>query len=246
MTSHMRQQLERSECLRQGWALSLATDASSGALPAMQSQISFAARAPAPQVPAGELVPAAAHQVPVAPQVPVVEQVTAAEQHHESGATTGASLDVDWKASDWVASIDGINVIIADALLAGTQAQAAMGHLVLLGAGSPADVLRGVREKLSNSDVLGRLATALSTALQRFSRLSEEPSLGRRLSAGSSGEAEELHLKYTQDARSFHKLDIGGLHTFFRGLEGVVGMTAVVRGPLRVFSGSSARMRPPP
>ena len=143
----------------------------------------------------------------------------AAAATHANGTTS--SSEVEWTVLAWVTSLPDVNMTLANALLeplaqllgvsrgqpCPTSAQ--LGYIRALGASVSADDIKAL---LMSGPILESLAQTLHTAATAF----------REQRAAT---AAELHDKFRAEGDSM-RLEFGGLSTFYRGLEGVIGPPA--------------------
>ena len=119
-------------------------------------------------------------------------------------ADTAASDD-GWRLAAWVAGLDGVAGAVAEALLSGEPASASE---LGFARGLPCSA-KAVHERLSQGGALEKLSRCLADALTQ-------------LQQQETATAEELQDKFVHDGKAF-TLQLGGLDTFYGGLEAIVG-----------------------
>ena len=133
----------------------------------------------------------------------------------------GAAPESVWSALGWLSNNGeiGIDEILTRALLAPLRERT--------GAPVPAlaeiAYLRALGDGAAEADIKAVLLGPSSTLIDDLSRALARAT--RKFAAQGAATPTELHEKFAQDSNSIH-LEFGGLTSFFRGLEGVVGPPA--------------------
>ena len=119
---------------------------------------------------------------------------------------TPASSDDSWCITAWLAGLDGLQSSLAAALLSGGECASANELDFVRGLSCSADA---VYTRLSTGGALEKLSRCLADALAQ-------------LQQQETATAEELQDKFMLDGNAF-TLQLGGIETFYGGLEGIVG-----------------------
>ena len=128
-------------------------------------------------------------------------------------------IDDSWTLERWLASVrqpDTVHAVLAEAVLqgAGDDTVGAQNHLALLrrlGSLGEDDGRNAVRQLLVDGQAIDKLVDALWPSIADLSLAPTGPT-----------EAEELHSRFVHSGLGF-ELKYGDLHTFFGGLERIVG-----------------------
>ena len=122
-----------------------------------------------------------------------------------------AAVKEEWSLASWIASLPEVNGTIADALRPPDgYGDSELDYLRKLGQGQTGP--EAMETILAKGNVLSRLSMVLATAASRFAQQ-------------RAATAVELHEKFCQDDSST-RMSYGGLDSFFRGLDGVIGQPA--------------------